>query len=222
MSPFEEFWVRPGSPKDSLLAFDSVNQQPILNEIDRPQIYAAKRMFDGTRHVWTGWVWDIQKEIPCPSTRNRLSCQIIAITINSLLMIISVVKLRVYGIFPLLVRKYWQQCVSIQKYHSRLFATVSGTRFFVWKLAPPNLNRHHRYWLFRISVLCQLTAPMRSGFRTIDPDRLIGAHLAYPSASVVKYPLIIDLWKINPMEKASWHKTSTQKISFFPLNSRRM
>lgn len=26
--------------------------------IDRPFIYAAKRMFDGRRHVWTGWLWD--------------------------------------------------------------------------------------------------------------------------------------------------------------------
>ena len=26
--------------------------------IDRPFIYAAKRMFDGQRHIWTGWLWD--------------------------------------------------------------------------------------------------------------------------------------------------------------------
>lgn len=26
--------------------------------IDRPFIYAAKRMFDGKRHIWTGWLWD--------------------------------------------------------------------------------------------------------------------------------------------------------------------
>ena len=28
------------------------------NVIDRPFVYAAKRMFDGKRHVWTGWLWD--------------------------------------------------------------------------------------------------------------------------------------------------------------------
>ena len=32
---------------------------PVCNLIDRPNIYAAKRMFDGKRHIWTGWVWDI-------------------------------------------------------------------------------------------------------------------------------------------------------------------
>jgi len=32
---------------------------PVSSVIDRPNIYAAKRMFDGKRHVWTGWVWDI-------------------------------------------------------------------------------------------------------------------------------------------------------------------
>jgi sucrose-6-phosphate hydrolase SacC (GH32 family) len=32
---------------------------PVSDLIDRPNIYAAKRMFDGKRHVWTGWVWDI-------------------------------------------------------------------------------------------------------------------------------------------------------------------
>ncbi len=32
---------------------------PVSEMIDRPNIYAAKRMFDGQRHVWTGWVWDI-------------------------------------------------------------------------------------------------------------------------------------------------------------------
>jgi sucrose-6-phosphate hydrolase SacC (GH32 family) len=31
---------------------------PVQNVIDRPGIYAGKRMFDGRRHVWTGWVWD--------------------------------------------------------------------------------------------------------------------------------------------------------------------
>jgi beta-fructofuranosidase len=30
-------------------------QSPVL---DSPAIYAAKRMFDGKRHIWTGWVWD--------------------------------------------------------------------------------------------------------------------------------------------------------------------
>ena len=32
---------------------------PVSEFIDRPNIYAAKRMFDGQRHIWTGWVWDI-------------------------------------------------------------------------------------------------------------------------------------------------------------------
>ena len=31
---------------------------PVQNVIDRPGIYAGKRMFDGKRHVWTGWVSD--------------------------------------------------------------------------------------------------------------------------------------------------------------------
>ena len=31
---------------------------PVQNVIDRPGIYAGKRMFDGRRHIWTGWVWD--------------------------------------------------------------------------------------------------------------------------------------------------------------------
>ena len=31
---------------------------PVQNVIDRPGIYAGKRMFDGKRHVWTGWVWN--------------------------------------------------------------------------------------------------------------------------------------------------------------------
>jgi len=34
-------------------------QPPVSAMIDRPNIYAAKRMFDGQRHIWTGWVWDI-------------------------------------------------------------------------------------------------------------------------------------------------------------------
>lgn len=28
------------------------------NVIDRPFIYAGKRMFDGRRHIWVGWLWD--------------------------------------------------------------------------------------------------------------------------------------------------------------------
>ena len=28
------------------------------NVIDRPFIYAGKRMFDGHRHIWVGWLWD--------------------------------------------------------------------------------------------------------------------------------------------------------------------
>ncbi|MGO8750775.1 MAG: LamG-like jellyroll fold domain-containing protein [Thermoguttaceae bacterium] len=31
---------------------------PVSNAIDRPFIYAAKRTFDGKRHIWTGWLWD--------------------------------------------------------------------------------------------------------------------------------------------------------------------
>ena len=31
---------------------------PVSGIIDRPFVYAAKRMFDGRRHVWTGWLWD--------------------------------------------------------------------------------------------------------------------------------------------------------------------
>jgi len=33
-------------------------QPPVSASIDRPFIYAAKRTFDGRRHVWTGWLWD--------------------------------------------------------------------------------------------------------------------------------------------------------------------
>jgi len=35
------------------------HKPPVSEFIDRPNIYAAKRMFDGQRHIWTGWVWDI-------------------------------------------------------------------------------------------------------------------------------------------------------------------
>ncbi len=31
---------------------------PVSGNIDRPFVYAAKRMFDGQRHIWTGWLWD--------------------------------------------------------------------------------------------------------------------------------------------------------------------
>lgn len=31
---------------------------PVQNVIDSPGIYAGKRMFDGKRHVWTGWISD--------------------------------------------------------------------------------------------------------------------------------------------------------------------
>lgn len=31
----------------------------VSNVIDRPGVYAGKRMFDGKRHVWVGWAWDI-------------------------------------------------------------------------------------------------------------------------------------------------------------------
>ena len=30
-------------------------EPPVCNAIDRPFIYAGKRMFDGKRHIWTGW-----------------------------------------------------------------------------------------------------------------------------------------------------------------------
>jgi len=30
-------------------------EPPVCNTIDRPFIYAGKRMFDGKRHIWTGW-----------------------------------------------------------------------------------------------------------------------------------------------------------------------
>ena len=33
-------------------------QPPVSASIDRPFVYAAKRMFDGQRHIWTGWLWD--------------------------------------------------------------------------------------------------------------------------------------------------------------------
>jgi sucrose-6-phosphate hydrolase SacC (GH32 family) len=34
-------------------------KEPAFNNvIDRPFIYAGKRMFDGQRHIWTGWLWD--------------------------------------------------------------------------------------------------------------------------------------------------------------------
>ncbi|MEI7910085.1 MAG: LamG-like jellyroll fold domain-containing protein [Verrucomicrobiota bacterium] len=33
-------------------------EPPFNNVLDRPFIYAGKRMFDGHRHVWTGWLWD--------------------------------------------------------------------------------------------------------------------------------------------------------------------
>ena len=36
-----------------------VADSPVL---DTPAIYAAKRTFDGRRHIWTGWVWDRSPE----------------------------------------------------------------------------------------------------------------------------------------------------------------
>ena len=30
----------------------------VHNVIDRPGVYAGKRMFDGRRHIWVGWIWD--------------------------------------------------------------------------------------------------------------------------------------------------------------------
>ena len=35
-----------------------VRTRPAFSVIDRPGVYAAKRMFDGKRHIWTGWAWD--------------------------------------------------------------------------------------------------------------------------------------------------------------------
>lgn len=32
--------------------------RPAWSVIDRPGVYAGKRMFDGNRHIWTGWAWD--------------------------------------------------------------------------------------------------------------------------------------------------------------------
>jgi sucrose-6-phosphate hydrolase SacC (GH32 family) len=42
---------------------------PVSASIDRPFIYAAKRTFDGQRHVWTGWLWDRS-----PRSDNGRSC----------------------------------------------------------------------------------------------------------------------------------------------------
>jgi sucrose-6-phosphate hydrolase SacC (GH32 family) len=42
---------------------------PVSASIDRPFIYAAKRTFDGHRHVWTGWLWDRS-----PRTDHGQSC----------------------------------------------------------------------------------------------------------------------------------------------------
>ncbi len=35
------------------------HKPPVSGDLDRPNIYAAKRMFDGKRHIWVGWIWDI-------------------------------------------------------------------------------------------------------------------------------------------------------------------
>jgi sucrose-6-phosphate hydrolase SacC (GH32 family) len=37
--------------------------RPIQSDIDRPGIYAGKRMFDGKRHIWVGWIADLQNDI---------------------------------------------------------------------------------------------------------------------------------------------------------------
>ncbi len=37
-------------------------QEAESSVLDTPAIYAAKRMFDGRRHIWTGWVWDRSPE----------------------------------------------------------------------------------------------------------------------------------------------------------------
>ncbi len=31
---------------------------PVSGQLDRPGVYAAKRLFDGNRHIWWGWLWD--------------------------------------------------------------------------------------------------------------------------------------------------------------------
>jgi sucrose-6-phosphate hydrolase SacC (GH32 family) len=33
-------------------------EKPPQRHINQPFTYAGKRMFDGNRHIWTGWVWD--------------------------------------------------------------------------------------------------------------------------------------------------------------------
>ena len=40
---------------------------PVNNVIDRDGIYAGKRMFDGKRHVWTGWVWETENKKDAPA-----------------------------------------------------------------------------------------------------------------------------------------------------------
>ena len=37
---------------------DDFKEPAFNNVVDRPFVYAGKRMFDGRRHVWTGWLWD--------------------------------------------------------------------------------------------------------------------------------------------------------------------
>ena len=47
---------------------------PVQNVIDSPGIYAGKRMFDGKRHVWTGWVWDGSKRDGGPLSWGGTQC----------------------------------------------------------------------------------------------------------------------------------------------------
>ena len=56
---------------------------PAQQMIDRPGIYAGKRMFDGKRHIWVGWAWDRTEyrdegegglgrdDVPAPRTERR-------------------------------------------------------------------------------------------------------------------------------------------------------
>lgn len=47
---------------------------PVQNVIDSPGIYAGKRMFDGKRHVWTGWISDGTRHDGGPLTWGGTQC----------------------------------------------------------------------------------------------------------------------------------------------------
>ena len=46
---------------------------PVQNVIDRPCVYAGKQMFDGRRHVWTGWISDSDNGRDVGGFFNRLT-----------------------------------------------------------------------------------------------------------------------------------------------------